>query len=166
MRWSLLHPGRFPLLHTIIGENVTKTGPKQFWPSDKPLRRFPSSNNTNLTGCRCVSGLTGGHLLLCTVDKLVLIGSLVARSDPFILPQRLHVFVKLLRRKDTEEVNDKTIFQKNDWLIKVCKSYVKPYACQLIRPSDVLIKNLFKLGLQCASAGASNAERHRRLCNI
>lgn len=55
-------------------------------------------NVTHLTGCRCASGWTGGYLLLCTVDKLVLVGSLVARSDPFILPQRLYVFVKLLRR--------------------------------------------------------------------
>lgn len=93
MRWSIIHPIRFPPLHTIVFENVTKIwqGPKQFWPSNKPLSYKKKFNRVSL----CVR-TNRRHLLLCTVDKLVLIGSLVARSDPFILPQRLHVFVKLL----------------------------------------------------------------------
>lgn len=39
----------------------------------------------------------GSNLLLCTVDQLVLVGSLKAGLHPLIIPQLLHVIKELLR---------------------------------------------------------------------
>lgn len=91
--------------------------------SDPPRNLSAASHRAIKQNFTRVSGWTGDHLLLCTVDKLVLIGSLVARSDPFVLPQHLHVFVKLLQRNDIDKVNDKANHQKHDQLIKVCNIY-------------------------------------------
>lgn len=45
------------------------------------------------------------HLLLCTVDELVLIGPLKARLHSFIIPQLLCVIKELLRKRETNVKN-------------------------------------------------------------
>lgn len=45
-------------------------------------------------------------LLLCTVDELVFVGSLVACLHSFIVPQLLRMIKELLSRRDTTFEND------------------------------------------------------------
>lgn len=45
-------------------------------------------------------------LLLCTVDELVFVGSLVACLHSFVVPQLLRMVEELLSRRDTTFEND------------------------------------------------------------
>lgn len=74
-----------------------------FW-SQKP-HLFPALGNLRATGraaqprmqsCFREACLQGGNLLLCTVNQLVLVGSLKAGLHPLIVPQLLHVIKELL----------------------------------------------------------------------
>lgn len=91
---------------------------------------------------------------MCTVDKLVLVGSLVARSDPFVLPQRLNVFVKFLRGNG-HRIEDNLPSQLNNTEAEH-KIYYESLRVLAGMRCDGLVENLFKIKLQYSAAAANN----------